>query len=854
MIPLTLSLRNFMCYRENVPPLNLEGVHVVLLCGDNGNGKSALFDAMTWALWGKSRAKSDDDLVHLGEREMEVELEFSVAGQRYRVIRKHTKGSPLRPGQTDLQLQIANGNGFKPVTGDTLRETERKIIEILHMDYQTFINSAFLVQGRADEFSIKQPAQRKQIIADILGLSSYDSFEEKAKSLSRDREIEAGGLASSIAEIEAQLADRSKYEMELRRWLGELTRLEAELKERQMIVSDLRQQKEFLERKQEQLIDLTNALEETKKELSTWGNRIIQHQNKIKDYEQIVAERLAIDNGYQQYLQVKELNDEFNSKLGQLFNLTEGIRKAEKTIEEAETVLVAERAIVQTRITERENKVAKLPRFEEEMSRVEKRLTELTEIERDITNKKQHIQQLISVLQRLESHNASLEEELKALKEKLDLLTEAGVKCPLCESELGVDGRERLKVKLEAEVMTKTKTQKDNEEEMENKRLEHWTLEKELAEKEPYLSKERPERQAQLGMLKGEMAEARRSEEELAKERVRLQEIEGHLQTKDFATEARRVLSELHQEQLQLGYDRGKHEVAKRELLKLQEYEELKRKSEEADRIIGEEKATLVSAEQAASNLRTKIQEMELRQENLRQELLVLPQIIDQLNTANQTYEGLQEEERQVRDEISRLEERLSYCGSLEKSKKEKERLLRKNSEETGIYKELAEAFGKKGIQALLIERALPEIEVEANRLLGRMTDNRMFLKLETQRGTKKGGIIETLDIKIADELGTRSYEMYSGGESFRINLALRIALSKLLVKRAGASMPILIIDEGFGTQDSSGREKLVEAINSIQDDFEKIIVVTHLEELKEYFPMRINVTKAAAGSTLFID
>ncbi len=61
--------------------------------------------------------------------------------------------------------------------------------------------------------------------------------------------------------------------------------------------------------------------------------------------------------------------------------------------------------------------------------------------------------------------------------------------------------------------------------------------------------------------------------------------------------------------------------------------------------------------------------------------------------------------------------------------------------------------------------------------------------------------MIETLDIKIADELGTRIYDMYSGGETFRIDLALRIAVSRLLVRRAGASMPILIIDEGLGTR-----------------------------------------------------
>ncbi len=173
-------------------------------------------------------------------------------------------------------------------------------------------------------------------------------------------------------------------------------------------------------------------------------------------------------------------------------------------------------------------------------------------------------------------------------------------------------------------------------------------------------------------------------------------------------------------------------------------------------------------------------------------------------------------------------------------------------SREKGVYEELGAAFGKKGIQALIIETVLPEIEEEANRLLSRMTDNRMHIKMETQRAYKtRKGEEETLDINISDELGTRRYEMYSGGEAFRINFALRIALSKLLARRAGAPLPTLIIDEGFGTQDSGGREKLVEAINSIQDDFEKILVITHIEELKDAFPVRIEVTKTAEGSMI---
>ncbi len=194
---------------------------------------------------------------------------------------------------------------------------------------------------------------------------------------------------------------------------------------------------------------------------------------------------------------------------------------------------------------------------------------------------------------------------------------------------------------------------------------------------------------------------------------------------------------------------------------------------------------------------------------------------------------------------------KLQRCSELETKKNEKERLLAQAAKREKIYRDLAQAFGKKGIQALLIEMALPEIETEANRLLGRMTDNRMHVKIETQRQTKKGDVMETLDINISDELGMRNYEMFSGGEAFRINFAIRIALSKLLAKRAGAPLPTMVIDEGFGTQDSTGIEKLKEAINSIQEDFDKILIITHLDELKDAFPTRIDVIKTANGSTL---
>jgi exonuclease SbcC len=124
-----------------------------------------------------------------------------------------------------------------------------------------------------------------------------------------------------------------------------------------------------------------------------------------------------------------------------------------------------------------------------------------------------------------------------------------------------------------------------------------------------------------------------------------------------------------------------------------------------------------------------------------------------------------------------------------------------------------------------------------------------MYVRLDTQREKKTGGVSETLDILISDELGTRSYEAYSGGEAFRVNFAIRVALSEMLARRAGARLRTLFIDEGFGTQDEMGRQRLVEAINAVQDHFDLLLVITHIEDLRDAFPVQIVVNKTPDGS-----
>ena len=151
---------------------------------------------------------------------------------------------------------------------------------------------------------------------------------------------------------------------------------------------------------------------------------------------------------------------------------------------------------------------------------------------------------------------------------------------------------------------------------------------------------------------------------------------------------------------------------------------------------------------------------------------------------------------------------------------------------EVYLYETLVKAFDKMAYQ-LIIENALPDIETIANDLLNALTGGRMMVQLVTQK-TKTAGISETLDIIISDELGPRPYEGWSGAESYEVDIALRVAISKFLAKRAGASMKTLVIDEGLGSLDAQGKQKFIEAVNTLAGDFEKVLCISHIDEIKE--------------------
>ncbi len=856
MIPVKLSMRNFMCYRDNVPPLHFDGIHLACLSGDNGNGKSAIIDAMTWALWGKTRAGSDDDLIHTTQSEMEVEFDFTVGQQLYRILRKRSR--PRRKGgagQPALELQISAGDGFRPITGNTITQTQQKIIDILHMDYDTFVNSAYLRQGHADEFTRQSPAKRKEVLGSILGLALYDELEEQAKGLAKQQEAERAQLESTIQDINDELAQQPTYEAELEQAQVLLSRIEVITQEKENALNDLKKKKEAMESKKAQLDELKIRMSNTTRDLELWDEQAGQLRSRIKEYEEVISHRDTIEEGYARFARAKKSCEELNSKSQQFYKLEKQKDQLERKITEAGHNLNTEHAVTQSEISNLEVRVQKLPELRNQLNHVQIQVRQLAEPEAALRQREQSVQELQTQVNYLESENTRLEREISELAEKLDLLSsQTEAKCPLCETELTREGLERIAANYTADKQRKTDSIQANRAELAQKRTELESSQKEKTQLESGLNQEKTQAQSQASILMKEIAETKEIEKQLAGLRKSLDDIEQRLARKDFAITEQEALVAIETELANLGYDAEKHEQERQYLSQMEPYDHDKRRLEEAERLISQEKEAASKAEYAAQGLRRNLELDNQKKETLTTELISLPQLLDDVAKAEAEHRDLTAQRSRYQEAVGSVKAKLQRCTELESKKKEKADRLTQAAREENIYKELAQAFGKGGIQALLIETALPEIESEANRLLGRMTDNRMHVKFETQRETKKGSLQETLDINIADELGTRNYDMFSGGEAFRINFAIRIALSRLLARRAGAPLPTLIIDEGFGTQDSTGMEKLKEAINSIQDDFNKILVISHMDELRDAFPTRIDVIKTAEGSTISIN
>lgn len=341
---------------------------------------------------------------------------------------------------------------------------------------------------------------------------------------------------------------------------------------------------------------------------------------------------------------------------------------------------------------------------------------------------------------------------------------------------------------------------------------------------------------------------------------TQLQEQEAKLANLTKDSPLQQQIQQLEQEIQTLGYDGQAHQELLKKIERSQtwelDYQNLQQAQHQLPELLTRQtqlqaRQTQQQTEQAAAQ--AKINELVTQ-------LDTQPDHRPALATLEQTQKQQQQQLADLQMEQGKTAQQLTQLQTLATECEAAQERLQQLSQQHRVYQELAKAFGKNGIQALMIENLLPQLEAETNRILARLTGNQLHVQFVTQRATKASRsrskttkMIDTLDILIADAQGTRPYETYSGGEAFRINFAIRLALAKLLAQRSGAALQMLIIDEGFGTQDTAGCDRLIAAINAIASDFACILAVTHIPQFKEAFNHRIEVIKTDQGSQIHI-
>jgi exonuclease SbcC len=333
---------------------------------------------------------------------------------------------------------------------------------------------------------------------------------------------------------------------------------------------------------------------------------------------------------------------------------------------------------------------------------------------------------------------------------------------------------------------------------------------------------------------------------------LRLQELNGILSEGKYALKERTELARIDESLKELGYDAAAHDASRRTEQEGRNSEEQLRLLENARAALGPLKREIAGLEKQLSadeaDVTSKEADFQKTEAKYQADAASLPDL-DQVES--ELYD-VREQENRLRMQLGGAIQAVEVLDVLRTRKAEKLVNREDLTRQIARLKTLERAFSKDGVPALLIEQALPEIEAQANEILDRLSDGGMSVRFATQKDYKdknREDKKETMDILISDSAGIREYELFSGGEAFRVNFAIRLALSRVLAQRAGARLQTLVIDEGFGSQDTEGRQRLVEAINQVRPDFAKVLVITHLEELKDAFPTRIEVEKTSHGS-----
>ena len=365
MIPQRIKLSGFLSY-QGEQEIRFDGSPLWMLSGSNGSGKSSVFDAVTYALFGHHRGGNQGaaELINKESNTLSVEFDFTSEKQLYRIkrtVRRKNDGAV----KATTQVFKFTGNEIADEAWEAISGTEYKtkfdtwVKDKIGLDYETFTSSVLLLQGKSEKLLDSTPAGRAGVLARIVDLERYQKLHGKADDKRRTLKSEAESILNQLSGVK-EVGEEEYAEVETNIATAEESRTHTQAR-----------------------IDALNALELRARRWTDTQQKLAGVRAKLTDAERLLGAALDIEK---QHTRLRELRDVLpavntivteRGRVGASERNTERLtkdreqvaddrRKAENTLNQARKKLVA----LKKTLTEDEAKKAAL----------EARLRELTAV------------------------------------------------------------------------------------------------------------------------------------------------------------------------------------------------------------------------------------------------------------------------------------------------------------------------------------------------------------------------------------------------------------------------------------------------------------------------------------------
>jgi len=792
----SLHLTNF---RQHVDSHIDFDLGITGIIGPNGSGKSTILEAIAWALYGTPAARGTRETIRWhrapARAPVRVELDFELAGHRYVVSR----------GLNDAELCLDGASS--PIATST-----RAVTELLHrrlgMSHDEFFNTYFTGQNELSVMAAMGPSERAQFLSRVLG---YERL-RTAQGFARDRRkaivAEVAGLRAAMPdpdEVNRKLSDAQSRAIDAKaRAAAAEKRRDASKK----IIDEITPRWTTMQRDREAVQTLLSEIRVATSErevIERDGARVSGELAEIATARaELDATRDALEPLAALQAEVKELARALSE---------EGRRKTlTGTMKTIEDDLV--------RLRERHALIATAPQLEAENVEV---LTaaraEREQVERDFENARS---EWIRDRQEAETKRNALREQLREYQQQREQIVTLGEKgiCPICARPLESHFRTVLDT-LDDQINAITQNGK------------YFSSRIEQLEAMP----------ADLKTLDERRKAAIENVEKLDRRLVKVQAavVELASVSREIATKDERLAAmKTELETIAVVYDAARHEQVKKLLERLEpidvrakklaiQIEREPRVIEQRDAVVArlarvdatlrdlaERREKIVFSEQAFTDLRA---QYEAAVADWHAAELTAAQSNAELRAAHDAFEAAE----RAKAELAKNEARLAEL-----------------TRDRRLHEELDRAFTE--IRGDLNVELRPEISDLASRFIRELTDGRYSdIELDEQYNI----------IVLEDGIPK---PVISGGEEDLANLVLRLAISEMIAERAGQSFSLLILDEVFGSLDETRRHNVIDLLRRLQDRFEQVILITHIESVREGLDRVVSVRYDEETGTSRVD